>query len=124
MIIDFDVEMNPSEMMLIALKFNEKINQQDVEDLTELMTKDHAFINSEGETTKGKNAMKEGWKQFFKQYPDYKNIFTCVTTQKNLVVMTGYSTCSYKPLSGPNVWTAKIRGKRVSEWRVNWLDRK
>jgi hypothetical protein len=47
MISDFDVEMNPSEMMLIALKFNEKINQQDVEGLTELMTEDHAFINSE-----------------------------------------------------------------------------
>jgi len=124
MIIDFDVEMNPSEMMLTALKFNEKINQQDVEGLTELMTEDHTFINSEGETTKGKNAMKEGWNQFFKKYPDYKNIFTCVTTQKNVVVMIGYSTCSYKPLSGPNMWTAKVRGKRISEWRVTWLDRK
>jgi hypothetical protein len=69
MIIDSDVEMNPSQMMLMALKFNEKINLQDLEGLTELMTEDHTFINSEGETTKGKNAMKEGWNQFFKKIP-------------------------------------------------------
>ena len=116
--------MNPSEMMLTALKFNERINLQNLEGLTELMTEDHVFIDSEGETTRGKNAMKEGWKQFFKRYPDYKNIFTCVTIQKNLVVMIGYSTCSYKTLSGANLWTAKIRGKRVSEWKVDWLNRK
>jgi ketosteroid isomerase-like protein len=116
--------MNPSDLMLTALKFNEKINHQDLEGLTELMTEDHTFINSEGEATKGKNAMKESWKEFFKKYPDYKNIFTSVTTQNNVVIMVGYSTCSYKPLSGPNIWTAKVRGKRVSEWRVCWLDRK
>jgi ketosteroid isomerase-like protein len=116
--------MNTRNMMSTALKFNEKINKQDLKGLTELMTEDHTFIDSEGKTVKGKSAMKKGWRQFFEKYPDYLNIFTCATTQNNLVVMVGYSTCSYKPLSGANVWTAKIRGKRVSEWRVYWLDRK
>ncbi len=50
--------------------------------------------------------------------------YSPVTTQKNLVVMIGYSTCSHKPLSGTNIWAAKIRGKRASEWRVDWLNRK
>ena len=116
--------MNTSDMMLTALRFNEKINKQDLKGLTELMTEDHTFIDNEGKAIKGKNAMKEGWKQSFRNYPDYQNTFTCVTTQNNLVVMIGYSTCSYKPLSGPNMWTAKVHGRRVSEWRVCWLDRK
>jgi hypothetical protein len=89
------------------------------------MTDDHTLIviaNNKGETTKGKNVVKEGWREFFKKYPDYRNIFTCVTIQDNVVVMVGYSTCSFKPLDGPNMWTAKIRGGRISEWRVCWLD--
>ncbi len=117
--------MDSSKLMLPALRFNERINQRDLEGLAELMTDDHALIviaNNKGETTKGKNAVKEGWREFFKKYPDYRNIFTCVTIQGNVVVIVGYSTCSFKPLDGPNIWTAKIRGQRVSEWRVCWLD--
>jgi ketosteroid isomerase-like protein len=116
--------MNRSHLMLTALKFNEKINSQDIEGLAKLMTEDHTFINSERKATKGKNAMKESWREFFKQYPDYKNTFTSVTTQNNVVIMIGYSTCSNKTLEGPNIWTARVRGRRVSEWRVYWLDRK
>ncbi|MFX0097027.1 MAG: nuclear transport factor 2 family protein [Candidatus Hodarchaeota archaeon] len=116
--------MNPSRLMLIALKFNEKINQQDLEGLVELMTDDHTFTDNFGDTTKGKELMKEGWKEFFEKYPDYRNIFTGVTVRDDFVVMVGHSTCSYKPLNGPSIWTAKIRGDRVSEWRVYWLDQR
>ena len=112
------------ELMSIALKFNEKINQQDLEGLAELMTDDHTFIDSDGAVTKGKDVMKKGWQEFFKRFPDYKNIFTCVTIQNDIVVMIGYSTCSYKPLAGPNVWTAKVLDGLLSEWRVILLDQR
>jgi ketosteroid isomerase-like protein len=116
--------MDSSKLMLTALKFNEKINQRDLEGLTEMMTDDHMFIDNFGETTKGKDVMKEGWRDFFNKYPDYRNIFTCVTVQDNVVVMVGYSTCSYKPLDGPNIWTARISDELVSEWRVYWLNQR
>jgi uncharacterized protein (TIGR02246 family) len=114
--------MDSSKLMLIALRFNDRINQQDLEGLAELMTDDHAFIDSGGNVTKGKNAMREGWREFFKKYPDYRNIFTSVTVQDNVVVMIGYSTCSFKPLEGPSIWTARIHRGRISEWRVSWLN--
>jgi ketosteroid isomerase-like protein len=114
--------MDSSKLMLTALRFNERINQQDVDGLAELMTDDHVFIDSGGNLTRGKDAMKEGWRHFFEEYPDYKNKFTSVTIQDTVVVMIGYSTCSYKPLDGPNIWTAKIRSGRISEWRVYWLN--
>jgi ketosteroid isomerase-like protein len=110
--------------MLTALRFNEKINQQDLEGLAELMTDDHTFVDGGGNITKGKSVMKDGWKEFFKKYPDYRNKFTSVIVQDNIVVMVGYSTCSFKTLDGPNVWTARIRGGRVSEWRVSWLNKR
>ncbi|MGD0146012.1 MAG: nuclear transport factor 2 family protein [Nitrososphaerales archaeon] len=114
--------MNSSKLISTALKFNEEINQRNLEGLADLMTDDHRFIDNSGKVTKGKDAMKEGWRDFFERCPDYRNMFTCVTIQNNVVVMVGYSTCSYKPLDGPNIWTAKIRGGRVSEWRVYWLN--
>ena len=107
--------------MMVALKFNEKINQRDLDYLVELMTDDHTFIDNSGDVDKN---MKEGWREFFKNHPDYRNIFTSVITQNNVVVMVGHSTCSYKPLDGPSIWTAKIRDGRVSEWRVYWLDKR
>ena len=116
--------MDSSELMLTALRFNERINQQDLEGLVELMTDDHTFIDGGGNITEGKNAMKEVWRQFFKKYPDYRNKFTSVTVQDNVVVMVGYSKCSFKPLDGPNIWTARIHGGRISEWRVFWLNKR
>ena len=111
-------------LMLVALKFNEKINQRDSEGLAELMADDYTFISNSGEVTKGKDVNKKGWKEFFEEYPDYRNIFTTVTVQNDVVVMVGYSTCSYKRLDGPNIWTAKISDGRISEWRVLWLDQR
>ena len=119
--------MDSSKLMLTALRFNERINQRDLEGLAELMTDDHTLIviaNDKVETTNGKNVVKEGWREFFKRYSDYRNIFTSVTVQDSIVVMVGLSKCSFKPLDGPNMWTAKVRGGRVSEWRVCWLDRR
>jgi ketosteroid isomerase-like protein len=111
------------KLISVALKFNEKINSRNLEGLVELMTDDHAFVDGDGVVTKGKDLMKEAWREFFKRYPDYQNIFTCITVQSNIVVMVGYSTCSCKQLNGPNIWTAKARGKRLYEWRVIRLDR-
>jgi uncharacterized protein (TIGR02246 family) len=114
--------LDSSELILTALRFNDRINHQDIEGLAKLMTNDHTFIDSEGNVTKGKDAMKQGWKEFFKKYPDYRNRFTSVTVQDNVVVMVGYSTCSFKPLEGPSIWTARTHRGRVSEWRVSWLN--
>lgn len=72
--------------MFTALKFNEKINQRDLEGLTELTADDHTFIDNSGQVTKGKDAMKEGWNEFFRNYPDYRNIFTSVTVQTALLL--------------------------------------
>jgi ketosteroid isomerase-like protein len=116
------IRMDSFDVMMAALKFNEKINEQDLEGLAELMTDDHTFVDSSGDITKGKDVMKEVWRKFFEQCPDYRNIFTSVTVKNNVVVMVGYSTCSYKLLNGSSMWTAKVSDGRISEWRVYWLD--
>ena len=97
--------MDAFDVMIVALRFNEKINQQDLDGLTKLMTDDHTFIDNSGSIDKNMN---EGWKRFYKNYPDYRNVLTSVTVENNAVVMIDYSTCSNEPmLNGSSIWTAK-----------------
>ena len=93
--------MDSFDVMIGALKFNERINQRDLPGLVKLMTDDHIFIDNSGSVD---NDMEEGWRQFFAHYPDYRNIFTSVTVTDNVAVMIGYSTCSNEPrLNGPSI---------------------
>ncbi len=110
--------------ILIALQFDDRINKRDLHGLADLMTEDHIFIDNDGRITTGKDALTKGWRGFFEAYPDYRTVITSVTVQNDRVVMIGNSTCSDKKLEGPNVWTAKTRDGQISEWRVNWLDRR
>ena len=114
--------MDSFDIMMVALRFNEKINQRDLDGLMKLMTDDHLFIDNSGDVDKN---MKEGWREFFENHPDYRNTFTSVTVEAGVVVMVGYSTCSNeRRLNGPSMWTARVRAGRVSQWRVYWLDQR
>ncbi len=110
--------------ILIALQFDDRINRRDLQGLVALMTDDHTFIDNDGNLMKGREALTQGWTTFFEAYPDYRTVITSVTVQNDCTVMIGISICSDKKLEGPNVWTAKTRDSQISEWRVNWLDRR
>jgi len=100
-------------------EFNQYINQGDLEGLTALMTEGHTFIDSQGDIVRGKANMESVWQPFFTAYPDYQNTFERVGRLGNFVVLHGYSTCSNEPdLEGPAIWTAKVDGDLVAEWRV------
>ncbi len=104
-----------------ALQFNLYINTRNLDGLGSLMSDNHTFIDSSNEIHSGKNRMIDGWQEFFNSYPDYQNVFEIVKASNGLVIMIGYSTCSYSPLDGPAIWTAKIRDGLLFEWRV-YLD--
>jgi ketosteroid isomerase-like protein len=104
-----------------VLTFNECINTRDLEGLAELMAPDHTFIDSSDEIHAGKEVMVDGWKEFFELYPDYQNHFSYIEARGDEVYVLGYSTCAYDPLDGPAIWTARVEGGLVAEWRV-YLD--
>lgn len=107
----------------IALRFNGYINFRNIDGLQSMMTEDHTFIDSANDVHAGKEMMVTGWKEFFDTYPDYRNIFTRLFERGNFVIILGYSMCSYSPLDGPAIWSARIRDGNLSEWRV-YLDTK
>ena len=110
--------MKYSDPKTVALLFNEYINNQDLENLAELMTEDHTFVSVSGKTEKGRELMKDAWVEFFRLYPDYRNIFSRVESRGNCVIMVGHSECSEESLDGPALWTAIIKDDHVAEWRV------
>ena len=102
----------------IALRFNRLINNQDLDELSSLMTDNHRFIDSEGGGFQGKVKAVKIWKKFFRKYPEYRNVFSRVKSNNNLAIMIGRSICSNSKLQGKGIWVAKIKDGMVEEWRV------
>lgn len=51
-----------------------------------LRTDDHIFIDTVDNSFKGKEKVGEAWKNFFKQFPDYQNIFKHLESRDSLVL--------------------------------------
>jgi hypothetical protein len=108
--------MNLKDPKLTALQFNEYINNQDIEGLTSLMTEDHIFIDRAGDSY---GDMINGWKEFFSNYPTYKNFFNRVESRDNLVILVGYAKWSKGSLEKDYaIWTAKIENDLVAVWQI------
>ena len=54
-----------------VLEFMERINKRDADKLAELMTEDHVFVDSLGNTVQGREKMRSGWRGYFAICPDY-----------------------------------------------------
>jgi ketosteroid isomerase-like protein len=100
------------------MSFNDCITRRDIGGLSRLMSDDHVFIDSADNIVSGKTRCVEAWQGFFAAFPDYRNHFARVLLAGDKVVMIGHSVCSDTRLAGPALWTAKVEGDLVSEWRV------
>ncbi len=110
--------MNRRDPKLVALQFNECINNQDLNGLEQLMTEDHTFVDREGKVFQSRAAMILSWKKFFEMCPAYRNTFTRLQSTGNLVVILGYAYWTEKQPYDPAIWTAVIVDDLVHEWRI------
>jgi predicted SnoaL-like aldol condensation-catalyzing enzyme len=110
--------MNLRDPILTTLLFNEAITKHDLSSLGELMSNDHTFIDRDGMTVSSKEKMVEAWSGFFKQFPDYRNTFTKIDSDEDLVVLIGYAYWSEDMPYDPVIWTARIVEDHVAEWRI------
>jgi predicted SnoaL-like aldol condensation-catalyzing enzyme len=110
--------MNKKDPKLTALQFNECINKQDINGLSNLMTDGHTFIDRDGNMVKSKEAMIKSWIKFFEMFPKYKNTFIKVEPRNNLILLIGYAYWSEENPHGDAIWTAKTENGKVTEWRI------
>ncbi len=111
--------MNNQDPKLTALLFNECINKKNIEGLISLMADDHKLV-CHGETgAEGKEANRQAWTSFFKNYPDYLNHISRIESKADFVVMIGHSECNTeKSLNGKALWSAEVKNDKVAEWQV------
>ena len=108
--------MNHKDPKLTALQFNQYINDQDINGLSNLMTENHIFIDRHGDEF---GDMVNGWIEFFNNYPTYKNIFNRVESKGNLVILIGYAIWSSDSLEKDHaIWVATIKNDLVSKWQI------
>jgi hypothetical protein len=79
----------------VAQQFVEAINRQDVDALVGLMTPDHRFTDSLGNTARGRESMREGWTLYFQMVPDYQLQIEETYVNHSGVVMLGMAGGTY-----------------------------
>lgn len=116
--------MSPAE---VAAAFVARINEHDLDGLTDLMTDDHVFIDALGNRLAGRDAMRAGWKEYFSIVPDYWIRVDTVLHRDRVMALFGraggtYTRGASKGPGGrwetPAAWQAEIRDTRVAVWRV------
>ncbi|MBN1472963.1 MAG: nuclear transport factor 2 family protein [Syntrophaceae bacterium] len=117
----------------IVQSFNNAINEGNAERLSSLMTEDHTFIDASGTAHSGVRKMTEGWKDFFRMFPDYKNNFESILQDGNLVVALGTASGTYNGNRGlipenqmkwSAAWKAIVENDKIKVWQVyaDWTE--
>jgi len=116
--------MTPIETVLL---FMDRINQRDPAKIAELITEDHAFIDSLGHAMRGRDTMRQGWRGYFTMCPDYRVSHEEIFANGNIVVVfgaaggtisAGGNTASENRWETPAAWRAVVEDGLVKEWRV------
>ena len=102
----------------VALEFVEVINKGDSKALINLQAEDFALVDVDGGIFRGR----DGWEDYFSDYPKYRIHIQKVLTGGNGVAIIGKTTGSQV---APEIeeketvlWTAEIRNGLVAEWRL------
>jgi len=110
-----------------VLHFLEAINLRDADKLAELMTEDHVFIDSLGQSVKGRESMRLGWRGYYAFCPDYWVSHEEIFPNGNLVAVfgaAGGTIAAAGKLPQENkwrisaAWLAIVDRDLVKQWRV------
>jgi ketosteroid isomerase-like protein len=116
--------MSPVETVLDFIK---RINQRDADKLAALMTEDHAFVDSLGQTVRGREKMRSGWQGYFAFCPDYWISHEEILPAGNMVGVFGAAGGTIaangkippeNKWRTPAAWLAVVENGLVKEWRV------
>jgi ketosteroid isomerase-like protein len=109
------------------LEFFDCINRHDVDGLAHMLTEDHEFIDSLGNSVVGREAMRLGWRSYFALCPDYWVEREEIFVRGNLVAVVGHAggtiaAAGELPAANrwrtPACWLAALDAGKVKRWRV------
>lgn len=110
-----------------VLDFMDRINQRDADKLAAAMTEDHVFIDSLGQSMRGREKMRAGWRGYFALCPDYWVAHEEILHNPRVVAVFGSAGDTIAangklPAENkwrtPAAWLAIVENGLVKEWRV------
>src|SRR5271155_840091 len=116
--------MNPVESVL---QFLEHINQRDADKLADLMTDDFVFVDSLGQSVRGRQKTLAGGRAYYTFGPDYWVSHEEVFSSGNTVAVFGAAGGTIaadgklppeNKWRTPASWLAVVEKGRLKEWRV------
>jgi ketosteroid isomerase-like protein len=116
--------MSPEETVL---EFVDRINRRDPDQLAELMTEHHVFIDSLGHAVRGRDAMRSGWRGYYSFCPDYWISYERAIASSNTMALFGAAGGTIAANGKlppenrwqfPAAWLAVVENGLVKEWRV------
>ena len=111
----------------IVIRFVEAINDHNVDEIINLMSEDHVFIDAYGDTYIGKKGMKEGWEGYYGLFPDYKIDVSDIMESDPIIGLFGYASATYKNMGDesnsnfwrvPASWKAIVENNKIKHWQV------
>jgi ketosteroid isomerase-like protein len=111
----------------IALQFVKAINDHDVDEIVNLMPENHVFIDAMDVKHVGRKGMKEGWKEYYELFPDYKIEILDVVESVGVIGLFGYASGTYKNIKNetnsnfwrtPASWKVIVLDEKVKHWQV------
>jgi hypothetical protein len=110
-----------------VLKFVEAINSANMDNIVDLLSEDHIFIDSGDGKYQGKDFMKQGWVGYFNMFPDYKIDIIDMTENDSIIGIFGYASGTYKGMKNemnsnyfrvPASWKAIVKDGKIKHWQV------
>jgi ketosteroid isomerase-like protein len=116
--------MSPIETVL---NFLDRVNQRDADKLAELMTEDHVFIDSLGQSVRGREKMRAGWRSYYAFCRDYSVSHEEIFQSGDVVAVFGSAGGTIAAQGKlppenkwrtPAAWLAVVEKGMLKEWRV------
>ena len=113
--------------IILSWRPSDRINEHDANKLAALMTEDHVFIDSLGQTVRTREKMRAGWNAYFAFCPDYWVSHEEILQSGNLVAVFGAAGGTIAANGKlppenkwriPASWMAVVQDGLVKEWRV------
>jgi len=110
-----------------VLDFMDRINHRDADKLAEAMTEDHVFIDSLGQSVRGREKMRAAWRGYYALCPDYWVAHEEILQNADVVAVFGaaggtIAANGVLPAENqwrtPAAWLAIVENGLVKEWRV------
>lgn len=113
-------------MRQTALAYIDAINAHDVNGIVSLLSEEFSYTNSAGDTVHGRSYMRQEWRRYFDQYPDFEIHVERVIADENGVAVFGsaegtYATAGADPES--NHWHVRAaymglsKGGKITVWQ-------